>query len=145
MDITYEPYSGSSPDAGLGSFRDFSLGSVKAMSSIHVPSHNQVSVRLKGIDRMKIPGSFRAILEADGVEIARRTFFQSTNPKECDNCRSKAIINLDFIVDLQRIQGKDLRPRIEVVVPEPGLAPAFPLHSCGNPTLNIRHLLEPSQ
>ena len=97
---------------------------------------------VKDIDRIKIPGSFRALIEAGGKVVARKTFFQSMNPGECDNCRDRAKINLDFVVDIADIEGKALMPRIKVLNPEPGLGHNVPLHSCGSPTLNIQQLIQ---
>ena len=118
------------------------FGSLAARGGVHVKALPEASVRLKGIDRLKIPGSFRAILNADGHTIGRRTFFQSTEPWECDNCRDKAIINLDFIVPLDAITGKELAVKIEVLTPNPEFDARIPLHACGNPTLNVRLLLQ---
>ena len=104
----------------------------------------QASIRLKGIDRLSIPGSFRAILRADGEEIGRRTFFQSTEPGDCSSCREKARINLDFLVDVDQVLGKALSTSIETITPDPEFGGMIPLTACGNPTLNVRLLMERS-
>jgi hypothetical protein len=101
-------------------------------------------VRLKGIDRLAIPGSFRAVLRADGEVIGQRTFFQSTEPVECATCRERAKINLDFLVDVDQALGKTLTSSIELVMPDPALGDAIPLAACGDPTLNVRLLVEQS-
>lgn len=143
LGIAYQPFSGLETEIEESiEFENLSFGSVRAASSIFIPRTRKASIRLKGIDRLEIPGSFRAIIEADGKEVARKTFFQSTNPKECDACRESAKINLDFIVDMKKIEGKALKSRILILTPEPGLGPSFPLHACGNPTINVRHLIE---
>ena len=104
----------------------------------------RASVRLKGIDRLAIPGSFRAVLRGDAEVIGRRAFFQSTEPVECARCRERAKINLDFLVEVDQALGKTLTASIEVVTPDPGLGAAIPLSACGNPTLNVRLLVEQS-
>jgi tyrosinase len=119
-------------------------GSLPALHGVHVPETPQASVRLKGIDRLAIPGSFRAVLRADGEVIGRRTFFQSTEPVECATCRERAKINLDFLVDVDQALGKTLTSSIELVTPDPALGDAIPLAVCGNPTLNVRLLVEQS-
>lgn len=118
------------------------FGSLIAARSIAVRPEPTVSVRLKGINRMKIPGSFRAELKADGKKIGQRVFFQSTEPFACETCRRNTIVNLDFRVPVKNVTGKRLDVEIHVLTPGSGLESRFPLHSCGNPTLNARLLLE---
>src|SRR5215218_157747 len=62
-----------------------------------------------------IAGSFRAILKADGEPIARRAFFQSTQPRTCDTCRENLVINRGFLVESDRIRGAELTAEIELV------------------------------
>lgn len=118
------------------------LGSMAIASGLRVHSEPMVSIRLKGIDRLSIPGSFRAVLMVDGQPIAHRTFFQSTETVTCPNCREKAKINLDFLVESQQIRGKNLSAKLEVITPKDGVGSQFPLRAAGNPTLNIRVLLQ---
>ena len=122
-----------------------SSGSMPAAQSIAVEPSPRVSVRLKGIDRLIIPGSFKAILTADGKAISRRTFFQSSDPASCESCRKNSMINLDFIIDLKAIIGKELGASIELIDSDDGIGSIFPLHAAGNPTLNIRMLLGETQ
>ena len=91
---------------------------------------------------MSIPGTFAVHLLSDGKIIARRVFFQSTEPRECCNCRERGLINLDFIVDFSTIQGHELGVAIEMLHQPDRVTSRFPLSSCGNPTVNIRLLLE---
>jgi tyrosinase len=102
----------------------------------------QASVRLKGINRLAIQGSFRAVLRADGEVIGRRAFFQSTEPSDCTTCRERAKINLDFLVNADELLGKALSATIEPIKPDPQFGDTIPLGACGNPTLNARLLLE---
>lgn len=119
-------------------------GSLPALHGLRVREAPQASVRLKGIDRLSVPGSFRAILHADGAVIGRRAFFQSTEPDDCANCRERARINLDFLVDIDEVLGRTLTTSIELVTPDPSLGATIPLAACGNPTLNVRLLVEQS-
>ena len=141
LDVSYEPYSEAEILDGEIRFGVPRFGSTSARISPNVSTGEMVSIRLKGIDRINIPGSFRAILEADGKEIGRRTFFQSTIPQDCENCRNQRKINLDFNVQLLRITNKSLNARIELVTPLTGIGKNIPLHACGNPSINVRHLL----
>jgi tyrosinase len=120
------------------------VGSLRAAEKPRVHEAAQASVRLKGIDRLSIPGSFRAILRADGEVIGRRTFFQSTEPVLCAHCRERAKVDLDFVVDADQVLGKTLSTSIEPVAPDPEVGATVPLTAVGDPTLNVRLLLERS-
>jgi hypothetical protein len=117
------------------------FGNFSANRRMRVQADPLVSVRLKGLNRLVIPGSFEAILKADGQPIARRGFFQATDPNRCENCRELGVINLDFLVDAAAITGRDLTVDLEVVDTPEGMSPRFPLAAAGNPTLNVRMLL----
>ena len=146
MDVGYASPSTFDPAAAFPvAVEHAGFGSLTAARGLRVLPAPFVSVRLKGIDRLAIPGSFRAILKADGEPIARRTFFQSTEPRDCDNCREKARINLDFLVEAAKVTGSELTVEIEILTPDPDVGPRFPLHACGNPTLNVRILLHERQ
>lgn len=118
-------------------------GSAPAANTSRVRSDAMVSVRLKGIDRMAIPGSFVAVLVADGEPIARRAFFQSTEPRICSTCSEMPIVSLSFTVPADAVLGRDLTAVIDVLGPvAERVGSRFPLSRCGNPTLNVRLLLE---
>ena len=117
------------------------FGNFAAAWRMRVQADPLVSVRLKGLNRLVIPGSFEAVLKADGEPVGRRSFFQPTNPNRCDNCRELGIIDLDFHVPGSAITGRDLTVDLEVVSSPAGMSPRFPLAAAGNPTLNVRMLL----
>ncbi len=118
-------------------------GSLAANRRMRASGSPRVSVRLKGVDRLAIPGTFVAVLKADGQPIARRAFFQSTEPLACENCRNHALVNLDFLVESEKIAGSALTFDIELLDREdPRKGQRMPLYACGNPTVNIRMLLE---
>jgi len=127
---------------GVPTVRRAVAGSLLAAEGMSVQETPQASVRLKGIDRLAIPGSFRAILRADKEVVGQRTFFQSTEPVDCANCRERAKINLDFLVNVDQLLGKALSTSIEILTPDPEFRTTIPLEACGNPTLNVRLLLE---
>ena len=103
-----------------------------------------VGAAQEGIHRLAIPGTFTAVLQADGEEVGRRTFFQSTTPVACGNCREKPDIDLDFVVEVDRIQGRTLSAELRLAQPSPAYGDAVPLGAVGDPTVNVRLLVERS-
>lgn len=139
MGITYaQPPNG----GATASISPIKHGNKLASSAFRMATITKASVRVKGIDRLSIPGSFRVVLLANDQTVATRHFFQSKEPNGCEGCRKRGTISLDFRVPLNSITEKELAVKVEVIDPEPGLSPRFPLHACGNPTLNVRVLLE---
>jgi tyrosinase len=139
MDISYAEPAAAQPHRAARRGR---VGSLSAADGARVVDSPRASVRLKGIDRLAIPGSFRARLMADGQTVGTRTFFQSTEPVDCANCREHAKIDLDFLVDVDQLRGKVLTASIEPIIEHPDLPRSMPLASCGSPTLNVRLLVE---
>jgi tyrosinase len=102
-------------------------------------------VMLKGIDRLSIPGTFRATLKADGEPLARKFFFQATEPRTCDACRDEPTCDLLFVVDSNSVVGKQLTVDVEVLDREdPRKGTLVPARVYGHPTINARLLLEQS-
>lgn len=118
------------------------LGSVEAARSFTIRRSSPVSVRVKEIDRLAIPGSFDVHLLADGEVIATRGFFQPTQPRECANCVKNGLINIDFRLDQEQILDRKLSVEIEPLGAFQDVGPRFPLAQAGNPTINARLLLE---
>ncbi len=115
------------------------FGSQVANNVFTIDAKPQVSVRVKKIDRSKIPGSFDVSIKADGEVIATRGFFQSSDPKNCSNCKIKSYVNFDFVVDQSLLAGKNIQVEI-MYFSYSGNRYSFPLNSCGNPTVNARLL-----
>ncbi len=126
----------------IPSFEHTPTGSIAASKSMHINKQATTSVRLKGIHRLEIPGSFEARLKANGKTIGRRFFFQSSNPSECDTCKKLGVISLDFEVPIKSVLGKDLDVELHLMNSPKDLDSRFPLHSAGNPSLNARLLIE---
>jgi tyrosinase len=141
MGISYAQPAEPAPEP-VPTVRRAQVGSLAAAEGVRVNESPQASVRLKGIHRLSIRGSFRAVLRANGEVIGRRTFFQSTEPGDCTTCRERAKINLDFLVNADDVLGKELSTSIEPIMPDPDFGDTIPLVACGNPTLNARLLLE---
>jgi len=117
------------------------LGSIPAARTFLIKRSAPVSVRVKGIDRLNIPGSFTVKLLADGEPIAQRGFFQPNSPQNCENCRKQALVNIDFRLDQEELLDRKLSVEIDVVGQE-GIGASFPLSQAGDPTINVRLLLE---
>ena len=118
-------------------------GNIRAESSFRLQSTEQYSVRIKDINRLDIPGSFEVVLYAGDTALKRTRIFQPPAPRECPNCQKHGIFSTDFIIDRESLmQATDLRVAIEVKN-EAGDLENFPLENAGNPTLNIRLLLNP--
>jgi tyrosinase len=117
------------------------LGSIPAARTFLIKRSAPVSVRVKGIDRLNIPGSFNVTLLADGEPIAQRGFFQPNSPRDCANCREQALVNIDFRLDQEELLDRKLSVQIDVVGQE-DIGASFPLSQAGDPTINVRLLLE---
>lgn len=135
--VTYEEL-----DTGAAPLLANKAGHVLATRAFTIEPSTPVSVRVKDIDRMNIPGSFIVRLLADGEPIARRAFFQPRSPRTCKTCRTRQLISLDFHLPQEEIQGRTLSIAIEVPTMGEGEAGRFPLESAGNPTINARLLLK---
>lgn len=121
------------------------FGSRVATRNVRVASAPQVSVMLKGIDRLSIPGTFRATLKAGGEPLARKFFFQAREPRTCDACRNEPTADLSFVVDSESVIGKPLTVDIEVLDrDDPRTGTLVPPRVYGYPTINARLLLEES-
>jgi len=133
-------YSHPDSDSNVVAIRP-NFGSNAAEDSFTLSDSKKVSVRVKNIDRLQIPGSFDVSLFAGEKRIATQGFFQSTSPKQCDTCRKKALVSIDFEVDQAELVGDKVRVSVELLR-DNGSRSLFPLSSCGSPTINARLLLE---
>jgi tyrosinase len=117
------------------------VGSLEAARAFRIRRSAKVSVMVKDINRINIPGSFSVVLLADGQPVATRAFFQPNQPSHCATCVKVGIVSVNFKIDLDKVADKKLSVAIEV----PGLEASgktFPLSEAGNPTVNARLLLE---
>ncbi|GAB1720469.1 MAG: hypothetical protein NTAFB09_22000 [Nitrosospira sp.] len=116
-------------------------GNMNADRSFKISRSAPISVRVKDIARLNIPGSFVVLLLADGKPIAKRAFFQPNAPKSCPTCVKQELVNIDFRVDLEKVFDRKLSVTIEV--PSQGeKGTRFPFTGAGNPTINARLLLD---
>ncbi len=117
-------------------------GSKVLTNGLRLHNTQKVSIRIKEVDRLQIPGSFTIYLLADEKPLRKRSFFQASTPKKCRTCQKQGKVNFDFIVPLVDIQDcNNLTVRVEVARKDWDDL-WFPIALAGNPTLNIRLLLE---
>lgn len=136
-EVTYDQLAG-----GGATMLKSRFGHVAATRAFAIPHSAPVSVRVKDINRMNIPGTFVVHLLADGEPVAKQAFFQPKSPRDCTNCSKQALVSIDMRVDQEKIQGRTLSVAIEVPTLGENRMGAFPLSSAGNPTINARLLLE---
>lgn len=100
-----------------------------------------VSLRVKDVDRLKIPGSFTVSLYLGGELLQTRFFLQPTKPGNCANCVKQTLVSFDFEFENKRLQKADGKVKVEIQLAhndESGKRPVFPFRKIGNPTINIR-------
>lgn len=100
----------------------------------------RVNVRVEGLNRLKIPGSFKVHLLKDGKPIASRAFFQPSEVEKCENCVSNAVVHFDFELPLEAVQTGKLGVWVEPVN-KALVGERFPNKLMGNPTVDVRFLL----
>jgi hypothetical protein len=137
FDVGYEHPTVEAPSA-LSATR---FGSLRAAHAFAVEASQKVSIRIKDVHRLEIPGSFDVILRVDGKVIGKQAFFQATEPKHCETCRHNELASFDFIVKQSELARGKVQVNIEYRQPDGATRP-FPLSACGNPSVNIRLLLE---
>jgi hypothetical protein len=115
-------------------------GNVLAERTFRLRESAEVSLRVKGIERLRIRGSFVVHLMNNGQTLAQRAFFQSSDPAKCDNCVKRATVDFNFVLDRDLLAGKSIEVRIETLAPD-RIDRWVPLHQVGNPTVNVRELL----
>ena len=115
---------------------------LNAAESFSIPKPSNAVVRLSGIDRLRIPGTFEIVLLKDHEPIYRRAVFQSTTPKLCANCRRNANVDLEFDVPLEDIAEGSISFGLNIFNDE-GLKERFPLLHAGDPTIEIRVKMQP--
>jgi hypothetical protein len=100
-----------------------------------------VSLRVKDVDRLKIPGAFTVSLYLGEELPQKRYFFQAKNPGNCANCVKQALVSFDFEFEYERLQKADGKVKVDIQLSsedEDGNRPVIPFKEIGNPTINIR-------
>ena len=135
LDVDYE----NPQTAKVMSFVAKTQLAASAADSVHVHS-DRVNVRVAGVNRLKIPGSFSVHLLKDGHRIASKAFFQPNEADKCENCVKNAIANFDFKLPLAAVSGGKLTVAVEPVN-HSFVGDRFPHKLMGNPTIEVRFLL----
>lgn len=118
------------------------FGSLAIRRGVRAQAQQVASVRLKGVNRLAIPGTFRTTLRADGQEIAHKTFFQSTRPATCENCLANPLVDVTFEVAPEAVLGRALTTDVTLLdTTNPRTGTFISPRACGDPTLNVRLLL----
>jgi hypothetical protein len=110
-------------------------------SEFTIRNLSYVSLRVKDVDRLKIPGAFTVSLYLGGELLQKRFFFQPTKPGNCANCVKQALVSFDFEFENERLQKADGKVKVEIQLSredEDGNRPVIPFGKIGNPTINIR-------
>jgi hypothetical protein len=137
FDVNYQHPQTAAPVAKL----PLAAGSFSARGAISLADATMASVRVKGISRLDIPGSFTVHLMNDGETIARSGFFQPRSPLTCESCKKKGITDFDFHVPVSAIREGKLSVAIELAR-EDRVGKWFPIANAGDPTINVRLLLQ---
>ena len=101
----------------------------------------RVNVRVSGVNRLKIPGSFFVHLQKNDQTIASTGFFQPVEVQKCASCVANAIVHFDFELPLESVQGGKLSVWVEPVN-KTFVGDRFPQKLMGNPTIDVRLLLQ---
>ncbi len=112
-----------------------------AASKAFTVEANRVNVRVSGINRLKIPGSFWVHLQKDGRTIATRSLFQPVEVQTCANCVANAVTQFDFELPMSEVLGGTLSVWVEPVDKD-FIGDRFPQKLMGNPTIDVHLLLQ---
>lgn len=115
------------------------FGHVSALSDISIALPGNYSVRIKGINRLAIPGSFFVELLVGSESIAKTYVFQSDEPEKCPSCVKSGLFSVDFVVGADYVNAAPFRVRITCLQVD-GFK-EIPIEKCGSPTVNIRALV----
>jgi hypothetical protein len=102
---------------------------------------DRVDVRVDGINRLKIPGSFKVHLLKDGKRIATRGFFQPVEAEKCETCVNNAIVHFDFELPLAEVANGHLEVTVEPI-DKSVVGDRFPNQLMGSPTVSVRLLMK---
>ncbi|EJL01116.1 MULTISPECIES: tyrosinase family protein [Pseudomonas] len=102
---------------------------------------DRVNVRVSGINRLKIPGSFSVHLQKDAKTIASRALFQPVETQSCANCVANAMTQFDFELPMAAVLGGKLSVWVEPVNKD-FVGDRFPQKLMGDPVIDVHLLLQ---
>lgn len=112
-----------------------------AASKAFTVAADRVNVRVSGINRLKIPGTFSVHLQKDGKTIATRALFQPVEVQTCANCVSNAMTQFDFELPLADVLGGPLSVWVEPANKNV-IGERVPLKLMGDPVIEVHLLLQ---
>jgi tyrosinase len=101
-----------------------------------------VIVVLECVHRIRIPGTFSVLLQArdggmtDWETLGHDSFFQASQPENCENCLQNPFVNFTFPVLRNKLFGMDIRVQLKLATGE-----LIPTSMCGNPTIRVEERL----
>jgi tyrosinase len=135
LDVDYQP-----PQAGAVAMKVAKLQEAALAAKPFRVKTDMVNVRVRGINRLKIPGGFSVHLLKDDKPIASRFFFQPTEVEKCESCVNNATVHFDFELPLDAVKDGQLSVRVEPV-DKSFVGNNFPSKMMGNPTVDVHLLL----
>jgi hypothetical protein len=99
-----------------------------------------VNVRVQGVNRLKIPGSFSVHLLKDGEIIGSKAFFQPKEVEKCPTCVDNAIVHFDFELPVETVMNGKLEVWVEPV-DKSFVGDRIPNNLMGNPTVDVHFLI----
>ena len=135
LDVDYAPSSG----APLAAIFSAKTQRILASQAFSVGS-DLVNVRVAGVNRLKIPGSFSVHLQKDGKTIASKALFQPVEVQTCANCVANAMVHFDFELPAAEVLGGKLSIWVEPAN-KSFVGDRFPQKLMGNPTIEVHLLL----
>jgi tyrosinase len=96
----------------------------------------RVTVTVDGLNRLKIPGSFKVHLFKNEQRLATRFMFQPNEADKCETCVKNAIAHFDFDLPVQEVSGGKLRVEVEPVDTS-FVGARFPTKLMGHPTISV--------
>jgi hypothetical protein len=112
-----------------------------AASKTFTVAKDRVNVRVSGINRLGIPGSFSVHLQKNGKTIATRSMFQPVAVQTCPNCVANAVTQFDFELPLTTVLGGKLSVWVEPANKN-FVGDRFPQKLMGNPVIDVHLLLQ---
>ncbi len=101
---------------------------------------NKANIRVDGIDRTKVPGSFTIYLLKNNEVIDQRGFFQKNEPIKCHNCVENPIVFFDFELPINEVSDGTFSVEVEPS-DKSFIGDRIPMEMLGKPSININLLL----
>lgn len=137
FDVSYDSMVLDLPQAQANKHRSLN------MARFFTANDQEVDVRVSGLDRTKIPGTFTVHLLKDGKILDSSVFFQPNEVQKCSNCMKTPVVHFDFRLPLADIQGGQLSIWVEPNKKEM-YGDTVPMKVLGDPRINVSLLVDAS-